>query len=307
MNQQQASVCGFSFGRNVYKLGYPVEESIRSVLPVCDQFIFVAGDSSDGTAERIAALDPKIRVIDSVWEDIKQDGGAMRVEANKAMDAATATGCTWGFHIQCDEVIHEDDLPMIRAAMDHWADDPEVKALMFRFLHFILDYQTVNPWGFHKACRIVRLDGSCEMVGDSCGPGLRPGHNHSKTNPRAYLDKHHLGGHVRWAANPARRFGGPVARLFHYVWVRPTLQLDAKYQAIGAVYWGDKSAAERAQIQDRRLGGIMRKYPLYKKFRATHPAVMASRIEGYPIFQRCVNRWLNPHFYAEIMRHGYHG
>ena len=149
------TVCGFSFGKDLSTLDYPVEASVRSVLPLCDRFVFVVGRSSDDTRDRVAAIDPKIEIVDSEWADLKVDGKAIGAEANKALDAAQATGCTWGFYSQPDEIVHEDDLPLIRAAMDAWADKHEVKALLFRFLQFVLDYQTVDPWMFHKASRVV--------------------------------------------------------------------------------------------------------------------------------------------------------
>lgn len=42
-----ASVCGFSFGRNLTQLNYPVEAAVRSVLPLCDRFVFAVGHSDD--------------------------------------------------------------------------------------------------------------------------------------------------------------------------------------------------------------------------------------------------------------------
>ena len=47
-------VSGFSFVRNAIDLYYPVVESIRSALPICDEFVIAAGDSTDGT-DRAAA------------------------------------------------------------------------------------------------------------------------------------------------------------------------------------------------------------------------------------------------------------
>ena len=44
-------VSGFSFLRDGVKLGYPFVESIRSALPVCDEFIVAVGRSDDGTLE----------------------------------------------------------------------------------------------------------------------------------------------------------------------------------------------------------------------------------------------------------------
>ena len=54
-------ISGFSFVRNGIKLGYPVIESIKSILPICDEFVVSVGKSEDDTLEQIQAInDPKI-------------------------------------------------------------------------------------------------------------------------------------------------------------------------------------------------------------------------------------------------------
>ena len=63
-------ISGFSFLRNGAKLHYPIIESIRSVLPVVDEFVIALGDSDpdDDTREKIEALgSDKITLIDTVW------------------------------------------------------------------------------------------------------------------------------------------------------------------------------------------------------------------------------------------------
>ena len=49
-------VSGFTFIRNAVSLGFPALESIRSVLPICDEFVVNVGHSDDGT------LDPRSRL-----------------------------------------------------------------------------------------------------------------------------------------------------------------------------------------------------------------------------------------------------
>ena len=59
-------VSGFTFLRNAVINGYPFEESIRSILPIVDEFICVIGEGEDETRDRVVAIaDPKILVIDS--------------------------------------------------------------------------------------------------------------------------------------------------------------------------------------------------------------------------------------------------
>ena len=42
-------ISGFTIARNAVKFNYPLLESIRSILPICDEFVINAGDSDDET------------------------------------------------------------------------------------------------------------------------------------------------------------------------------------------------------------------------------------------------------------------
>jgi len=308
-NPSRMGVCGFGFGRNLTKLDYPVEEAVRSVLPLCDQFVFAVGKGDDDTRARVESIDPKITIVDTVWPDVKADGAVLAIEANKAMAAAQATGCTWGVYIQADEVIHEDDLPRIRAAMQYWAARPEVKALLFRYLHFSLDYQSIDPWAYHKACRVIRLDDSCEIVGDACGPGLKTfsGGGAGRGRRRsAYLDRHHLGGHVRWARDP-HGFFSAVAHVYHYGGVKTPAQLVSKLNVIEELWWGDLPRAERERTMRARFPDPGQRHLILKRFRGSHPAVMAQRIASHPALPRTRSRWARLAFYREVFRHGFKG
>ncbi len=299
-----ATICGFGFGKNLTRLKYPVEAAVLSVLPICDQFVFVVGKSDDDTLDRVRGISPKVQVLESTWPDVKVDGTVLAIEANKALAAARATNCTWGFYIQADEVIHEDDLPLVRKAADHWASHPEVKALLFQYLHFVLDYQTTDPWMYHKASRLVRLDGASEIFGDACGPGIP---NYSGPVRNGYLDKHHLGHHVQWAKDPAAGPFSPKARVFHYGWVKSKEDLDAKLGMVEKLWWGTLTEEEKNARKNNKFGSFIDRYPALKKFHGTHPAVMRSLIQNFPPFAQVPNRWLNPRFYKEVLSHGFKG
>src|SRR6185369_16468114 len=61
-------VSGFTFLNEAVERGYPFRESILSALPICDEFIVVAGPAEDGTVEAVTALgDPKIKMFRSQW------------------------------------------------------------------------------------------------------------------------------------------------------------------------------------------------------------------------------------------------
>ena len=69
-------ISGFSFIRNGVKFDYPFVEAITSILPICDEFVIAVGNSDDATREVITQLNnPKIRIIDTVWDDNLREGG----------------------------------------------------------------------------------------------------------------------------------------------------------------------------------------------------------------------------------------
>src|SRR5687767_1740862 len=115
-------VSGFSFIRNAVKYDYPVVEAIKSILPVCDEIVVAVGKSEDETLSLIQSIDPKVRIIETVWdESLKQGGHVLAVETNKAFNAVDANS-DWCFYIQGDEAIHEKYLDTVRAAMEKYKD-----------------------------------------------------------------------------------------------------------------------------------------------------------------------------------------
>ena len=62
-------VSGFSFIRNAIKYDYPVVEAVRSILPLCDDFYIAVGRSDDETLNLIQSIDPKINILETVWDE----------------------------------------------------------------------------------------------------------------------------------------------------------------------------------------------------------------------------------------------
>ena len=132
-------VSGFTFLRNGVKLGYPFAESIRSILPLVDEFVIALGPSDDGTEERVRAIgDPKIRIIPTTWNERIQPDYSIRGFVYGQQKSIALFNCTgdWAFYLEGDELVHEDDLPKIRAAMERHLNHPRVEALIFDYLHF---------------------------------------------------------------------------------------------------------------------------------------------------------------------------
>src|SRR5947208_13611451 len=102
------NVSGFTFCRNAVRYDYPLVESIRSILPIVDEFIVNVGRCDDGTLELVQSIgDPKIRIIQSVWDETLRTGG--RIYSQQTNIALAAWQGSWAFYLQSDECIHEDD------------------------------------------------------------------------------------------------------------------------------------------------------------------------------------------------------
>jgi glycosyltransferase involved in cell wall biosynthesis len=244
-------ISGFSFVRNAVDLYYPVEESIRSALPLCDEFVIAAGDSSDATSEVLRAMrEPKLRIIDTVWDQSQFVRGASNaVQTNIALDACRGD---WCLYLQADEVLHEEDLPALRARLAAYRDDPRVDGLVFEYLHFYADYDHVadaHAW-YRREVRLVRG-----------GRGIR-----SWKSAQGF----------RRADGDKLRVVTAGARIFHYGWVRPPRRMTRKARALAEVHLG--AAGARAYVPDVDSGYDFGQLHGRTHFTGTHPAVMRARI-----------------------------
>lgn len=245
-------VAGFTFIRNALLYDYPVVEAITSILPLCDYFVVAVGRSDDDTAGLIRAIgDPKIRILDTVWDDSLREGGrVLAVETDKAFDAIPAD-YDWAFYIQGDECVHEADWPAIRAAMTRWRHDPATEGLLFRYRHFYGSYDYVGAsrrW-YRREVRIVRNDKTIRSYRDAQG--------------------------FRRADGRKLRVRPVEATIYHYGWVKHPAAQQRKQLNFNRLWHSDDVA--------QRMAGTAETYvydgrePL-ERFRGTHPAVMQARI-----------------------------
>jgi glycosyltransferase involved in cell wall biosynthesis len=271
-------VSGFSIVRNAVRYGYPVLESLRSLLPLVEELVVAVGNSDDGTPELVRSLgDPRLVVLDTVWDDSQRAGG--RELARQTNLALQRCRHPWAFYLQADEVLHEDDYPRIAAALErHGA--AAVDALSFRFIHFEGTYDYVNVVRYRKQCRLVRNDGRLASAGDAAGFARTDGRKLS-----------------------VRRSG---ARVFHYGWARAPEAMRRKLVAFQKLYSPDDRAIERRwrDVADEHLTDV----DIAFRFRGTHPAVMRERVAaaGWTIPRELRppldTPLLNPRFYAAWLR-----
>ena len=163
-------VSGFTFIRNGCALGYPFVPSIRSLLPLCDEVIVNVPRSTDDTLAAVRAIgDPKVRVIETEWDDAERRGG--RILAHHTNFALRECRGDWCVYIQGDEVLHEDSVPAMREAMERELDQPSVQGLLVNYTHFYGSYWTcVYSFGwYYQEVRVVRRDPKIRSVGDAQG------------------------------------------------------------------------------------------------------------------------------------------
>lgn len=164
--------CGFTIVRNAVKYDYPVVESITSILPVCDEFLVLVGNSDDDTLGLIRKINsPKIRIEQSNWDDsLKEGGKVLAVETNKAFDLIPDE-FDWAFYLQADEVVHEDYHDNIRISMEKHLNNPEVEGLLFDYTHFYGTYRYIGDsrkWYRHEI-RVIRNDKRIRSYKDAQG------------------------------------------------------------------------------------------------------------------------------------------
>ena len=235
-------ISGFTFIRNGTLLGYPFIESILSALPICDEFIIAVGDSEDDTLARIKAINSdKIRIIPTQWNEKMQDRGFVYAQ-QKMIAQYNCTG-DWAFYLEGDEVLHEDDLPKIKASMEKHLNNPEVEALAFDYHHFFgsPDWVAVSPAWYRQECRIIR-----NTIRSWAPDGLY----------FVVMDKNKKGRYPR-----AALVGAPI---YHYGHVRSVEAMRKKNERVGKYWKHDHPLFNGYQIDPQAL----------KPFNGKHPAIV---------------------------------
>jgi hypothetical protein len=248
-------VTGFSIIKNAVKFGYPIRESITSILPVCNNFILTVGDSNDGTKELIQGMnEPSIQLIDSIWDEtITKEGRILAVETNKAF-AQVPNDSDWAFYIQGDEVVHEKDLDTILKAMEKYKNDERVDGLLFNYLHFwgSFDYVGSSSRWYRNEIRVIRNDKSFYSYRDAQG--------------------------FRKKENKKLQVKAIDAYIYHYGWVRPPKAMKNKQIGAGK-YWGEGNYnPELVKFDEHEFD--YSSIDVLKKFDGIHPSVMLPHIKN---------------------------
>ena len=234
-------IVGCSLVASAVRLDFPILEALGSILSLCDEVIVNVGPSDDGTLDLIRGMhEPRLRVVEGRW-DLSQGSAVLAVESQRALDLARGD---WAIYIQADEVLHEDGVGLLRAAMEGASADPRVEGLLVDFVHF---YGTPEWTGasrawYRREVRVIRPGREIHSRGDA--QGFRVGPDDRKVRARS-----------------------SGAAYFHYGWARPLDALRLKQQTDDQLYHG--GAGKRASLGERlpRDVGLAR-------FAGRHPARM---------------------------------
>ncbi len=235
-------ISAFTFIKNGQLLGYPFVESIRSILPIVDEFVVNVGASEDNTLQLIQEIDdPKIRIIESSWNEKMQDRGYVYGQ-QKMIAQFNCTG-DWAFYLEGDEIVHEDDLQKIQDCCKKHLDNQEVEAITFDYYHFYGNTNSYldSPGWYRREARIIR-----NSIRTYAPDGLF----------WLVLKKNKVGRYPKSAHSNAK--------MYHYGWVRSESQMNLKSKKV-LRYW-NKPHKEIDYTQIDK--------DIIKEFQGKHPAVI---------------------------------
>ena len=246
-------VSGFTFVKDAIKFSFPVVESIKSILPICDELIVNVGKSDDGTLDAISAIkNEKIKIIKSEWDaNFKYKGRILAQQTDIAL--AKCTG-DWCFYLQADEVVHERDLDRILKRMEEELSDERVEGLIFNWIHFYGDYSTfINSYHWYqREVRIIRNFRGISSWSDAQGFRL----NGRKLRVR-----------------------DTGAYIYHYGWVRLPKAMATKKRYQDSLYHGNGWEKE---YKEEKFEFLKHTDPaMLKKYTGSHPQVMGKRINEW--------------------------
>ncbi len=241
-------VSGFTFLRNAERFGYPFAASVRSLLPLVDEMVVALGPSDDGTEAALRGIgDCKIRILHTLWNEGIQSDYSVKCFVYGQQKSIALFNCTgdWAFYLEGDEVLHEQDLPKVRQAMEKHLDNRAVEALAFDYIHFYGNKNTYawSPRWYRTEARILR-----NTIPAWASEGLFFN----------VLESHHRARYPRAAHTGAT--------IYHYGWVRNEAQLNLR-KLTAVKYWGSRpKAVDYSEVDPLTL----------RPFLGTHPQAIQS-------------------------------
>ncbi len=251
-------VSGFTIIRNGTKYDYPYIESMLSLLPLVDELVVAVGNSEDDTLAKVRAIgDPKIKIVETIWDEQLREGGKVLAAETDKAKAAVSPDSDWLIYLQTDELIHEQYYTAIRQAMEQYKNDSSIEGLLLHYRHFYGSYAYVADgirW-YDKEVRIIRNDANIRSYKDAQGFRIQDRKLRVKLIP---------------------------AFIYHYGWVKNPVNMFHKHTDMGK-WW--RSDAEQAAYENGNTSQHKGKAYQYEqidsvaKFTDSHPQVMLARIQ----------------------------
>lgn len=269
-------ISGAAIIRNGIKLGYPFVESIKSVLPLCGEFVVGVGDSDDGTRAAIEAInDPKIKILDTKWDMSKRSGGLILSEqTNLVLQQCSGD---WLFYIQSDEVADIRESENISRALALCEKRQDIDGIAFDYLHFYGSYFTIQPgrnW-YKREVRLIRNNRGIISHGDA--QGFRKG-----------------GRKITALASGAH--------IYHYGWARPPELMAEKIKSFHKFWHDDKWVDDNCSGKGVKeffsdLGNL-------REFKGEHPEIMKTRVnrESEEFIKQCKKEYLRSRSLARALK-----
>lgn len=238
------------------RLGFPFRESIKSLAPLCDEIVVALGEGEDSTPEELSKLAAELpcplKIVHTQWDPKSIKGGSILAEqTNIALDA---TENEIVFYLQGDEVLHDEDYPIIRKDLERLVNHPEAQSLIFQWVHFFGDKDTIahsRKW-YRREIRAFKKSSGLRSYKDA----------QSFRKPEA----------KEWKTLPALESS---ARVLHYGWVRPADLMVLKTNEFQHWWHGKKGEHDKNSIFRPQYG--------IRPYKGTHPIVMKEYLSALPI------------------------
>jgi hypothetical protein len=254
---------GFSLVRNGVLFDYPFEESIRSALPLVDEFVINVGRGEDETLKRVQNLSieegsGKIKIFESDWPlhdaQKKKDGLILSEQTNLALERCSHD---WCLYLQADEVLHEKDLASIQRSLQEASTNAGIEGLLFDYLHFYGSFDVIQQSrsAYRREVRVIKKSSGGRSIGDA----------QSFRKPNG--DKLEV--------------LSSGAQIFHYGWVRTPEAMQQKTFFFDQLYHGEPDPEDVKNLRPHT--GDNYRYKRFwglRPFLGTHPGTMHARIKN---------------------------
>jgi len=248
-------ISGYSCIRNNFSLDYCIQQTIESLLPVCNEVVISESESTDGTREFLdewTKREPKLRIVNYKWPNPWRDVKWWTTWINEARQHLQYPTQIF---LDADEVLSPEGYAGIREAAKLG------QARWFRRLNFWKDPYHLVASGTVCADQCVRL-GPTDMWMPSDEP-------HPDGEPPIILK-------AGWPPSATPNFN-----IFHYGFLRKERAMIDKCRIVGGAFFGTMDARlEKAELQGTPwLNEVCPEKPL-QDFLGDHPEIAKQWLRG---------------------------